>query len=155
MRPGLNKGLYSLSSGRRCLNYFVQVSRNGFCRGRGLSVFQMSDYSRAPDGTHRFKSLENAEAREAWLARRWSTPPTQGLRFRPHARRNNATAAWPFTCVPPNELPYLRLRTLINMVVGAGKNRDGRLPLAVAERRRTGAHPLDQATRRLAPRSRA
>jgi hypothetical protein len=81
---GLNKGLYSLSSGPEVLNYFVQVMQERFLPSGRVQWFPMSDYSRAPDGTHRFKSLENGEAREAGAPKKVV----------------NATHAW-------NEDPYI------------------------------------------------
>jgi hypothetical protein len=119
-QAGLNKGLYSLSSGPEVLNYFVQVMQERFLPSGRVQWFPMSDYSRAPDGTHRFKSLENGEAREA-VARKKVVNATHARTEVPSTRPPQYATAAGVTCVPPNELPELRHPHPHYMVVGSGK----------------------------------
>src|SRR6202022_3668989 len=117
---GLNKGHYSLSSGPEVLNFFVQVMQERFLPSGRVQWFPMSGYSGAPDGTHRFKSLENGEAREA-VARKKVVNATHARTEVPSTRPPQYATAAGVTCVPPNELPYLRHPRAHYMVVGAGK----------------------------------
>ena len=141
---GPNAGGYELASKAEILDYYDQVMRQRFLPSGRVTWLPMSEYRRGPRGNHHVMSLVGGSQVEVVVTKklvdatqvRTEVPATHGPRYSVMSQ---------VQLIPVNRLPEVRRRHPCYTVVGAGKTAYGCMPVAVGERGRGGAHPLDQA----------
>jgi hypothetical protein len=117
---GLNQGMFELSSGPEVLNYFDQVMRQRFLPSGRVQWFPMSNYSRCPDGAHRFESLVNGDSRQV-IPRKKLVNATHARTAVPSTHPPQYSIAPGVKCVPLNDMPEIQRPYANYTVVGGGK----------------------------------